>query len=434
MSQDNKSENGLDILPDYLIDLLNNVAKNEGFESYNYSISAGSNHGDGFLAAMKRVTLTGKRNGRDNDKLSLIFKLMPSSAARREQFNSTKVFSREVTMYNKVLKVMHEFQVEKGLTDADGFFEYPKCYGVIEDAENDCYALVMEDLKKSGYEMFDKFKPSDYNHVKLFMESLGKYHALSFALKDQRPSVLEPYKCLDDIFADQVERSPDMMQAMFRFAFDRAIIAFENDIAKEKAVLTLRKLKENFLHELTTLPVGRKSEPFSVINHGDCWNNNLMFKYDEKSNLPQKICLLDWQLARYSSPVLDISYFMFSSTDRKLREEHYDKLIKTYYNSLSNTITKLGSDPEKLFSFNDFLGELKRFSRYGLILAPVLLQIITSKPTDIPDMDEFAEQLQNNTKTVDESMAVFASTDTLEQYNQRVRDVVKDGMLLNYFE
>lgn len=275
------SEDKSESLPDYLIEILDTISKKEGFASYTYSISAGSNHGDGFLAAMKRITVSGKRNGRD-DELSLIFKLMPTSAARREQFNSTKVFSREVTMYNKVLKMMNEFQIEKGLTAEDGFFEYPKCYGIIEDEANDRFALVMEDLKKSGYEMFDKFKPSDYNHVKLFMESLGKYHAVSFALKDQRPGVFEQFKDLEDIFADQVEKSPDMMQAMFRFAYDRAILAFEDDIAKENAVLTLRKLKENFLHDLKNLPLGRMSEPFSVINHGDCWNNNLMFKYDEK--------------------------------------------------------------------------------------------------------------------------------------------------------
>lgn len=277
----NNLENGVDGLPDYIIELLDKIAKKEGFESYTYSTSAGSNHGDGFLAAMKRITVSGKRNGRD-DILSLIFKLMPASAARREQFNSTKVFTREVTMYNKVLNIMNDFQIEKGLSAEDGFFEYPKCYGVIEDAANDRFALVMEDLKESGYEMFDKFKPSDYDHVKLFMESLGKYHAVSFALKDQRPGVFEQFKDLEDIFGDQVNNSPEMMQAMFRHAYDRAILAFEDDIAKEKAVLALRKLKENFLHDLVNLPAGRKSEPFSVINHGDCWNNNLMFKYDEK--------------------------------------------------------------------------------------------------------------------------------------------------------
>lgn len=125
---------------------------------------------------------------------------------------------------------------------------------------------------------------------------------------------------------------------------------------------------------------------------------------------------------------------MFSSTDRKLREDHYDKLIKIYYKALSNTISKLGSDPEKLFSFNDLLGELKRYGRFGLILAPILLQIITTKPSDIPNMDEFADNIANNTKSVEETIAEFANNSTLDEYNRRVREVVKDGLLLNYYK
>lgn len=80
------------------------------------------------------------------------------------------------------------------------------------------------------------------------------------------------------------------------------------------------------------------------------------------------------------------------------------------------------------------MGELKRNGRFGLIMAPVLLQIITSNPDEIPDMDEMAENMANNTKTMDESMAAFTGMSSLEAYNQRVRDVVKDGLLLGYYQ
>lgn len=123
---------------------------------------------------------------------------------------------------------------------------------------------------------------------------------------------------------------------------------------------------------------------------------------------------------------------MFSSTDRQLREQHYNKLIKIYHHSLSNTIRKLGSDPEKLFTFNDLLGELQRFGRYGLIMAPILLQVVTSSPDDIPDMDKFADDMASNKTTLDEGMAEFKKASTLHVYNQKVRDVFKDGILLGY--
>lgn len=129
---------------------------------------------------------------------------------------------------------------------------------------------------------------------------------------------------------------------------------------------------------------------------------------------------MDWQLGRYSSPALDLTYFIFSSTDRKLREYHYDKLIKIYYNALSTAIVKLGSNPEKLFTFDDLLNELKVYGRFGLIYAPVLLQIVTAKSDGLPDSDELAELAGGVNLTENE-------------YGQRVRDAIKDGMLLSYF-
>lgn len=263
-------------LPEFLVALLTKIAEQEGFTNHTLDVSAGSNHGDGFLAVIKRVIVSGTRNGKP-DSLPLICKLMPTSKARREQFNSDAVFIREAFMYSQVLPAFAEFQKEKGLSGKDGFCEYPKCYGTMDDKENDRFVIVLEDLKASGYQMFDKFNAADSNHVKLFVESLGKLHAVSFAMKDQRPELFAKFKDLKDVFAQQLTDHPEVMGPMFNFFFDKSIAAFKPD--EEVEIKALTKIKANVVEELLNSSSGEASEPFAIINHGDCWNNNIMYVY-----------------------------------------------------------------------------------------------------------------------------------------------------------
>ena len=65
----------------------------------------------------------------------------------------------------------------------------------------------------------------------------------------------------------------------------------------------------------------------SVFGHGDCWTPNFLTRYSAEG-APEGIKIIDFQLARYASVGLDISFFIYSCTDQKLREEHYEQLLK----------------------------------------------------------------------------------------------------------
>lgn len=54
---------------------------------------------------------------------------------------------------------------------------------------------------------------------------------------------------------------------------------------------------------------------------------------------------------------------------------------------MSTFLTKLGSDPQKLFTFNDLEDQFRRFGKYGLIFAPILIGVMVSESKDIIDMD-----------------------------------------------
>lgn len=70
------------------------------------------------------------------------------------------------------------------------------------------------------------------------------------------------------------------------------------------------------------------------------WSNNTMFKYDETRKQLQSVCFIDWQVMRYSSPVLDLMYFIFSCTTRELRGRNYNVYLKTYHDCLTQFIKR----------------------------------------------------------------------------------------------
>lgn len=135
--------------------------------------------------------------------------------------------------------------------------------------------------------------------------------------------------------------------------------------------------------------------------------------------------MVDWQIGRIGSPVLDVSYFLMSSTTKQLRDDYFNDFIRIYYESMSTIIRQLGSDPDRLITFDDLQAQFKQFSKFGVIMAPMLLKLIVSDPKNIVDMDKFADNLDMNS---DESKHIATFNETTEhRYKERVADVINDA-------
>lgn len=145
--------------------------------------SSGSKKGDNYVGIV--YCATGKlktENEKKSSELKLIVKVAPQNATRREQFRSRTCFIREIRMYSEVLPMFHSYQQSCGvIPEENGFYEYPPCYKAIESSLNE--SLIFRDLREDGFLMYDRFKDLTFDHVRLVMEALGKFHALSFALR-----------------------------------------------------------------------------------------------------------------------------------------------------------------------------------------------------------------------------------------------------------
>lgn len=140
---------------------------------------------------------------------------------------------------------------------------------------------------------------------------------------------------------------------------------------------------------------------------------------------------VDWQLCKFNSPIVDIFNIIFSSTTKPIRDSHYVNLLNHYHKTISETIIKLGSDPEKLFSFTDFQNQLKKFGKFSFMLAALWTQINLVDSKDLPDLDELAEGLANNKKEA--KFVTGYDHNTQLEYNRRINDLYGDLIDFGYY-
>jgi hypothetical protein len=391
-------------------------------------IKAGSAKGDNYVGIVYRVTA---KHPTAKD-LSVIVKLPPQNAARREQFFVRPCFLRESEFYDTIFPLFTKFQQDKGIDVVkEGFFEVPKCFKSLTDDPHE--GLMMEDLKVTGFDMFSRFKETTVEHVNLTMEALGKFHAISFAIKDQKPELMEPYKDMKDIFFQRDMESMEQIKIWFTQLTNQAREVLLKNDDPELIERASKVIDTDFFELLGDCVEAKLAEPHAVLCHGDCWNNNIMYR--EENGIPVELRLLDWQIMRYCSPVCDLMYYLFSCTVKTLRDSHYESFLDVYYKSLSSFLARLGSDPAKVFPRSVLDEHLKKFGKFGLAMAIMVLPIFTSNPEDTPDMDEIAEkfkEVQDNGGEFDQSELNFSSANTIGEYTKRMDGCFQDMYRLGY--
>lgn len=147
------------------------------------------------------------------------------------------------------------------------------------------------------------------------------------------------------------------------------------------------------------------------------------FIFPHQKQQVKAVSIVDWQITRYCAPVLDVLSIILSSSDKQFRQQHYDALLKAYYSSLCENIRKLGSDPDKLYTWDDFQNQLRKFIGYGLLFALLIIQLRMAGANDIGNVDDFAERIERG-----ENIDLVNITDeqTQKEYEILVNDVVAD--------
>lgn len=173
-----------------------------------------------------------------------------------------------------MLPYLRDFEQSKGvIVEENGFVEYPKCYRTLDIEPSE--SVFLEDLSERSFTMINKStEVVTVEHANLVMQLLGKFHAISFALKDQNP---EKFEELASILDEQFIRRDDKFFRMF--LNKQAQIALDV-VSGEEYVRLKTKLTKLFEKEALDIAADCLDESAAssgaVIGHGDSWMNNFM--------------------------------------------------------------------------------------------------------------------------------------------------------------
>ncbi|XP_055308855.1 uncharacterized oxidoreductase dhs-27-like [Sitodiplosis mosellana] len=398
------------VLPNYIQAHLNRISAENDFVDSSVDVRQGSQIGDGFASNIWSVTIA-ERNS--DKKLHLVCKVALNAESNEDGKKSKLIFKREADFYTKLMPTFVKFQAKKGLSDVDQFLAYPKCYGTTIDDENGHYVIILEDLRPQGFKLWPKIKTSPIENARLAMREIGKFHGISIAMKVQKPEHFAEFKSFTDIY--KILFNSKNVEAYFTRSYDYALKSFKRD--DFKAIMS--DIRKNFRKYFDECLDEKSASYFGVICHGDFWNNNILYTFNE-NGAAEDIRLLDWQVIRHGSPAIDIAANIFTSTDKSLRDDEYENLLQLYYNTLSKTVKLLGSNPDELFTFENLQSELKRCGIYALLLSPLSIQVSQA------DASQLAER-------GDKSGLVGGLTETGQlEYERRLNGVFEDVTRLGY--
>lgn len=228
----------------------------------NIKYQPGSETYDGFTSKTYTVDIS------DEKKSLHLFVKVPLRVGWFANIPIHKLFHNEVYFYSILYPAYLEFLKERGFED--GFRNVPICYGIQEEL------IALENLKRNNFRMLPKGKTINDSHFVLATKTFAKFHAVSFAFKDQKRELYDSFtknikKCLGEV--------------MFTANFEKFLVASIQDFinildpVEDKYILdACDNLAENLLNVM--LNIENHANNYSIITQGDCWSNNMMYLYE----------------------------------------------------------------------------------------------------------------------------------------------------------
>uniref|UniRef100_A0A1Q3FML4 Putative ecdysteroid kinase n=1 Tax=Culex tarsalis TaxID=7177 RepID=A0A1Q3FML4_CULTA len=299
-----------------------NVGASEQVHVVDVQIANATAKVEGYMSLMHRVTVKFRVGSAEEVQTRpYVVKEKSSKVFGGDFVEKLAVFSKEIEVYDKFLPAYEEFWKDEGVKFG------PR---VLKTTTAPFTVIVMEDLKSKGFSMKQRSEGLSLELCEQVLCKVAKFHAASVIYYEQNGPYPEDFK--EGFISKKLTEDMEAYYAPLLESYIQALEDLEFPLEVRKALDCYRGKIYSYMCKLFELDPTK----FNVLNHGDLWVNNLQFS-------ETGIMLLDYQIAFYGSPSMDLLYFIINSSALDVRTDKFDHLIAHYHNELVKSLTTLNA-------------------------------------------------------------------------------------------
>lgn len=235
-----------------------------------YVIKDFTKRGDNYASVVTSISCTATCN--ENEKKTYyVAKLNPLRQMTIMDQAMNDLFIRESTFFTdiaiKLNDILHSLNKSK--------VNFPNCIYYNLGLRQEI--ILSKDLRQQGYKMFDRKVGMDVQHSELLIKEMSKMHAASYIFQSQEgKSLLDIYPFLKDAWLEPNSSSREVYELFIKSGIGISLKLLEHVEGYEKQQNWLRDLDE--VESIYIDLIKQSPEKMKVICHGDCWNNNVLFR------------------------------------------------------------------------------------------------------------------------------------------------------------
>uniref|UniRef100_A0A182P9U0 CHK domain-containing protein n=1 Tax=Anopheles epiroticus TaxID=199890 RepID=A0A182P9U0_9DIPT len=342
------------------------------------NISRATANGDNYMSDVFRIAVRyideEKETSQETHTISLVVKSLPNTGQRGPMIEEMQAYEKEATMFRDVVPALSKL--------TNGTFFAARCFYASDLPER---LLVFEDLKALGYVTVNRQAGLDFEHCALVMRKIGQFHAASMRFAAERLDILKQ-KFHFNMFNPDYKEKSGQLNTIFVSGLEALINVAKNqwNDFDPTIVEKLERLVPVYVERLREC-MEQDCEAdggYRVLNHGDLWSNNMLFRYDpDAPSVVQDVAFVDLQISYYSSPGVDLNYALANCPNFETRTRA-DELVEVYYGSFRDTLQQLGYNARPIPTLAELRRELKRMEFFSLVSVVSVLPIVLMDHTD----------------------------------------------------